>query len=89
MSEKLYHFTVRNDRTGETIEFKGQGENLLDACKDGYKLMGDTFRPKNDGRARDPGMCNVTLPDGTKAPRTLKEWESDIAYGKVEVMDVE
>ena len=86
---KLFHFTVRNDRTGETIEFKGQGEALDEAFKDGYKLMGETFRPKNDGKARDPITCNVTTKNGQKVPRTLKEWESDIGHVEIEVEDVE
>jgi hypothetical protein len=87
--EKLFHFSVRNDRTGETIQFKGQGENLPDAFKDGYKLMGDTFRPKNDGKARDPMTCNVTTADGVTVLRTLREWEGDVPHGVVEVIDVE
>lgn len=86
--DRLFHFTVRNDRTGESIEFKGQGENLPDAFKDGYKLMGETFRPKNDGKARDPMICNVTTKDGKKAPRTLREWESDIGHVAIEEIDV-
>lgn len=86
--DRLFHFTVRNDRTGETIEFKGQGENLPDAFKDGYKLMGETFRPKNDGKARDPITCNVTTKDGKKVARTLRDWESDIGHVEIEEIDV-
>lgn len=86
---KLFHFTVRNDRTGESIEFKGQGESLDEAFKDGYKLMGETFRPKNDGQKRDPIDCNVTAKDGRKVLRKLREWESDIGHVAIEIEDVE
>lgn len=78
---KLYHFTIRNDRTQETITFYGQGERLDEAFKEGVKNCGDTFRPKNDGKARQPNSCAVTLRGGRRVTRTFSEWESDIPYG--------
>lgn len=87
MNDRLFHFTVRNDSSGETIQFKGQGANLPDAFKDGYKLMGETFRPKNDGRARESQLCNVSSRDGQLRLKTLKDWENGI--GEVAVAEIE
>ena len=80
-SIKLFHFAVTNDRTGEQIDFKGQGLTVADAFKDGVSNCQDTFKHKNDGRQRDPNSCNVTLEDGRIVLRMFKEWESDVAYG--------
>lgn len=89
MNPRLYHFTIRNERTGESISFLGQGDKLDDAFKDGVKNCGDTFRPKNDGRQRPPNSCAVTLKNGQRVSRTFSEWDSDKPYTESRIEELE
>lgn len=83
-SLKMFEFSVRNTKTGESTKFLGQGLNIADALKDGMKCITDTFRPKNDGKARDQNGLGVTTPAGAVVKRTLAEFESDEPHGAKE-----
>lgn len=76
MPEKMFKFTVTNERTHETTSFLGQGTNLLDALKDGMKNVDAPFQPKNDGRPRVVHGLAVQTGSGI-VKRTLVEFESD------------
>lgn len=84
---RLFHFAVRNDSSQESLQFKGQGERMEEAFKDGLKLMGETFRPKNDGKQRPSLKCNVTTAAGQIVLKTFAEWESGGAKTEEEFVD--
>lgn len=74
----MFHFSIRREATKETLEILGQGETVEAAFKDAMKLLGETFRPKNDGRQRPPTSGAVVLPDGARVSKTLKEFEAPV-----------
>ncbi len=76
----MFRFSVENMTTRESAAFIGQGTNIKDALADGLKVVQDTFRPKNDGKQRDPFGVMVQLRTGEFVSRKLQDFEGDSAY---------
>lgn len=77
---KMFRFSVENMTTREHAKFIGQGESIAAAISDGLKGVQDTFRPKNDGKQRDPMGLAVTLPSGEIVNRKLQDFEGDVPW---------
>ena len=81
MSLKLFHFQIWNDRTKEAVQFKGQGEGIAEAWKDGVANV-----------ASEGPKVNVRKIDGQHVIRTLAEFEGDIPHGSTtaapEILDL-
>jgi hypothetical protein len=70
MSEKLFKFTVTNERTHETASFMGQGSTIMDAMKDGLKNIGSKSR-------KDIVNSLSILTSSGVVNRTVEEFEGD------------
>lgn len=88
----MFEIRVKNSMTKEVICFTGQGTTLADAVKDGLSLVGQVFRPKNDGQLRTPSPAHILLPDGRHVNRSVKDFEGDTAFSdsipSAEVVDI-
>jgi alkanesulfonate monooxygenase SsuD/methylene tetrahydromethanopterin reductase-like flavin-dependent oxidoreductase (luciferase family) len=80
-----WSIAITNDATGETIRFIGQTDSVTDAIKDGIKGCQAIFRPKNDGKHREPPECNVVDASGQQVRRMFKDWERATAKQTEEV----
>lgn len=82
---RLFHIRFVNTRTGEAAGFIGQGESVAEAFSDGVKGTADTFRPKNDGKARpqfglwvqQPPRIGDTEAVCSTVSRSIASFESD------------
>lgn len=78
---RLFKFTERKPN-GDAFSFYGQGANRKEAHKEGLANCASTFRPKQDGRAGEPGAINgptriaVRRGNGEVIHITLKEWNT-------------
>lgn len=77
---KMFEFSVKNTRTGESTAFLGQGTTVEAAFKDGAGNVIASFRPSSDGKKRPAHGLAVTCKDGVIRSRTLGEFEGDEAY---------
>jgi len=77
MSLKLFEFSVKNTRTGESTAFLGQGTTVKQAFDDGTANVIDSFRPSSNGQKRPPHGLAVTGSDGQVRSRTLAQFEGD------------
>ncbi len=89
MSLKLFRFSVENMTTHEHAKFIGQGSTIAAAISDGLKVVQDTFRPKNDGKQRDPHGLAVTLPSGEIVNRKLQDFEGDVPWAAPTTNDLD
>jgi hypothetical protein len=84
MSLKLFEFTAKNTRTGESACFLGQGVTMDEAWKDAVKLLNDSFRPNSNGQTTtgkgQPNTTAVQLPNGRRVTRLLRDFEGDEPY---------
>ena len=72
----LYTIKVTHPRTGETLEFMGQGSTVAAALADGAKCINETFRPSTSGTRHPPSNMKIVTKDGAIVLKKLKEFET-------------
>jgi hypothetical protein len=81
----LFTFWVRNDVTGESAQFKGQGTTIPEAWKDGWENANADFRPTSSG---GPPIAkahfSVKLPSGEIVSRRPEKFASAEPYSHIE-----
>lgn len=65
----MFTIWVRNDVTGEATQFKGQGNGIAEAFKDGLENATAAFRKGSDGDAIADARFGVVLPSGDRVLR--------------------
>lgn len=81
----MFTFWVRNERTKESAQFKGQGKSLEEAWKDANSNIRESFRPSSSGAPTSLPKLGVTLPapPGGKSSivmRAPEKFEGDEPY---------
>lgn len=72
----MYTIRVTHPRTGETMEFLGQGGTVSAALADGAKMINEPFRPSTSGTRHPPQNLKVFSRDGTVVMKKLKDFEN-------------
>jgi hypothetical protein len=76
VSQRLFKFSVENLSSGESADFIGQGETVLEALSEGVKNVNATWRPSSSGKKTGSHDLMVRTKDGQVVRRSMQEFES-------------